>query len=301
MCTTGSVRNCVQKVERRLGVGTYLSASRHMQNEEKDREKEHLSVVSYNITTMIKKVELEKVIIDEKEAKEDPYVKLSRHCRSWQSVILWPSLLVLIVMSAYMYRRDIPSCSVPSTISLCLLINSVLHGFWPSATILVLICLCTVLMVSKKIASTQKNMVLWKYVSLEMLVWFDYTLLACLLLGLYPEWRFNHWYRYWRRGGAGRYVVTVYLIAFVPILVNALVLNHPVFEMIGIILGVASIASLPSALIRGYIYLLLPLVYLIGCLGCMVMGRFCRNYHLHAQVYCRRGWRQLKKAAWKCE
>jgi len=280
-----------------LWVTHHQDISFFVMNRHETTRKMHLSVVSYNISTMERKVKLEKTLTDTSVhtvfvgARRE--LKLRAVCRSWHSTVFWPSLATLLILSAVLYRSDISSCTVPASIVLCLLSNSFLTDIWSSVMVWLGACVCTFLMLFHKTQAPRPSNYLWKYMSLDMLIWADYTLLACIVLKVYTTLKWLFWHDTLRSilDAALPLLLTALLVV-----TNALVLNHPVFEMLGCIFVILAVATIPAFLGRGPVYLLLPCVCLVLSFGCFAMGRCCRYYQLHARVYCRRGWQQWKKS-----
>jgi hypothetical protein len=260
-----------------------------------------LSLTSYSISHEDRDIVLE---VTHSTKPEESYsagpLTLQRSCYRPFLTVTCASLPVLMLLSFYLYQRDVPSSLVPMSVSFCLILGWILPSPWNSMVALLAASICTCLIVNKADpAGVQIQETHWKYVSTEMLVWGQYALIFSVVAKFYfAEWINTRWFELFesQEVNIGSFVM-VPCFTFMVAMLNAICLNHPIFEFLAGVFAVLALVNIPAFIFDGAIGLTLPLLFLTLCFGCFGMGRMCRSSWLHTKVYCRRGWRYLRRSS----
>jgi hypothetical protein len=211
-------------------------------------------------------------------------------CQTWFRAGLLASTMAFCLVAVYLYRIDVPSCTVPATLALAMHINMHLP---PSRTSLIMLALssaCVLLLVTRN-----RNSALWKFVSTEMVVWGVYSLLVASGWGsctdrdmMYYEFGSMRWLR------IRDYVFAC--LVFLELTVITVLLSHPTFQLLSFGCGILGFLSFFLVLGDGLQYVLIPFVLFSMSLGCLKVAGLLQVYRLHINVYVRRGCRCLAAA-----
>jgi hypothetical protein len=265
-----------------------------------ESSKEHheivLSLTSYSIANKERAVVLEATHLAQPDQQSAGPLKLQRTCYRPFLTVSCSSLPVLVWLSFYLYQRDVPSSLVPMGISCCLILGWMLPSPWNSIVALLVASICTCSIVTKaRMVGVQGQETLWTYVSTEMLIWAQYSLMGGVVTTYYfTEWINTGWLELSdHEVNVGSFVM-VPCLTFVVAALNAICLNHPVFELLAGAFALLGLGAIPMFVFKGAIGLTLPPLFLTLCLGCLGIGRICRSCRLHTKVYCHRGWHHLR-------
>jgi len=231
-----------------------------------------LLLTSYNIETMERQLVLSKNTTSEEGGRrrtDNPNCKVF----NWVEVVV--SLVVLSFISLQLYRLDIPSCTVPAVAALTLAMNAGLDATWAGLLLLGLACWCLYQLVAPKRSHLRR------YVSTEMLIWALYALQIAASWDFWSQsWNADYWDNYEMFDN----YLSIPLLAFLVSASTALLLNHPVFQVLAVCFsGIGFLSFL--CVFAGLNYLLVPVVLLSLSLGCYRAGSLMQMYRLHVIVY----------------
>lgn len=198
-------------------------------------------------------------------------------------------IIALLILSWYLYRMDVASCTVP-------MVTSVAAVLWLGAystTPLVLAVLSHVVIFLRMIMGSQRakcSVLLKRFVAVASMDWAMYSLLlgSASVAFVMSEGQFYI-------PGIRQMVLGAYVLVAVGILAVALLLDHPIFFIAAAVILVASLIMSGILMITiGIRGILLLFVMLCFSLGFYHLGRLLRTYRVHMFVYGRRCFRWMR-------
>ena len=265
-----------------LGLGDselWMYTNRKVYRQDGKKNVHILTVMSFNMETMEKHVALKTETERKNNFMRRSGTSINPSCTAhvWMTTLV--SLIVLSILSAYLYRADIPSCTAPLSLSLSLVISSFLHPAAAGAVLLLMALLCLYLLVG-----VGRSSKIWKFTSTTMLIW------ALYVLQLSASWVF--WspsfldYDFFENEIYFTFLPFP-LLSFVVAATTNVVLNHPFLQVLALGFGSLSIVSVIMVLM-GLNFLLVPLFLLALSLGCFRAGSLLQLYRVHIIVHSRR-------------
>jgi len=256
----------------------------------------YTSLVAFNVITMEKTLAAERNVTTTDYKDDQAFLGyqtvVNPTCRVSYHLGLWSSVLALSLGAIYLYLMDVPSCVLP----ICFATTMIAYWLFPFvwAALLMIICsgTCLYILVTKEEHAT---MVIWKYVSAEMIVWGIYSFLVGSIYGFYiqawdPGFRESFFYIVWSKPGE---IILVPAAIFLMAVIISVLLKHPILQMLAVglcILGVSSCLFV----FHGVQYLSVSAVLLILSMGCFWAHGLVQLYRVHLMVYTRRLWRCFK-------
>lgn len=242
-----------------------------------------VTLISYNIQTMEKHVSLKRNATDNSGTLIYHHRAVSKNCRTYYWINIVVGLLALGLLSSYLYRLDVPSCSLPAATALSLLMNAIVEPAGAGMTLLAVACGCLFLLVA-----VRRSSMVWKYVSTEMVIWALYSL---QLASNWYFWSQSAWDDMLFEGQVLMSTLPFPLVSFLVAAATTVLLDHPYFQVLAVCLGGLSLLSVVFVL-AGLNFLLFPVILLALALGCFRAGTLLQMYRVHVVVYAGRSCRK---------
>eukprot|EP00977_Amphora_coffeiformis_P011892 scaffold2914_cov178-Amphora_coffeaeformis.AAC.11 len=196
------------------------------------------ALIKYDVTAIERTVVLQYTMVSNYGLEHGTGEDLAQSSPTWSAILWGASFVSLVGTTVYLYMRDVSSCTVPSTILLQYLLHCILlSDLWTAVLLAVLAGgLVQPLRKRQKIRlprswaklPTCTTRLSGEFVTTEMLLWAQYTMLTIIGNTLIDFAFYN--------GGSDETISLVLLIVAV-LAANALILNHPVFELVGLLAG----------------------------------------------------------------
>ena len=215
-----------------------MASTRHFEKRNQ-KSTDMVSLNKYNIELMENQLVLN-WNTTRKRNEGSSKMTLNPSCSGYYWTIFSFSLATLTFLSGYLYRLDVPSCTVPAALAMSLIMSASLHPAAAGAFLLVLACLCLYLLVVVK-----RSSIIWRYMSTSMLIW-----------ALYTSQIASSWVFWSSSFSDSNFYDSEVFFSFLPFpLLSCLVaaatnvlLNHPFLQVLAVCFGSLSIFSFVFAL-----------------------------------------------------
>ena len=253
----------------------WIATKRHFHRPKQIREVTRLALESYNIDSMKKDVPLS-VETTNLDTAYNGKRRVNPSCSGYLWASTAVSILILSTLAAYLYRLDIPSCTVPASSVLALIISLRIH---PAAAGFVLLGIASCCLFC--LVGVGRSNVLWKYLSTTMLIWALYSLQFAaswvFWLPSFSDYNFFETEIYFT-------FLPFPLFSFIVAAATNVILNHPFLQMLAVGFGTLSVFSVILTLM-GPNFLLIPVGLLVLALGCFRAGFLFQLYRVHIIVH----------------
>jgi hypothetical protein len=209
---------------------------------------------------------------------------LNPNCSGYYWTIFAVSLTTLTLLSVFLYRLDVPSCTAPGALAVSLLMNALTHPAAAGVYLLILACACLYLLVA-----VRRSSVIWRYVSKSMLIWALYTVQIASSWGFWsPSFSDDNFYE----AEVFFSFLPFPLLSFFVAAATNVLLNHTFFQILAVCFGSLSLFSFIFALM-GLNFLMVPVMCVVLSIGCFRTGTLLQMYRVHLIVHARRLYQKL--------
>ncbi|CAJ1951430.1 unnamed protein product [Cylindrotheca closterium] len=267
----------IYATENELWVATYSSISKNRRRRSSGGGDTTVTtlVSSFNIDSMTTAVVLRKSTTNE-DYEERNNGRRHRSCVNFDWIRTTVSLVCLAFLSWYLYKLEVPACTVPAVTGVALLIHAL---FDPNAAGLILLFLAGVCL-HVLVSTSSRNAWIRKYASHEMMVWALYSLQVS------ASWWFWSQIMYLDELEFDTFI-SVPVGSILLAVATAVLLNHPILQILAV--AFSSFGFLGFFFVfAGLNYLLVPLFLLSLALGLFRGGSLLQMYRVQIIVCTRR-------------